>query len=151
MLSRVPKTLSHLGSGRTSAAATFMSSKMSFRSSPSPHHHPNNFVPHVRNTSKGKKAAAEMLLFDPDKKLPNYAETTLTRRQLGRTIQMVKHEEQKEIQKQLAQMHEAMRKKILSGTVELSYKEIQRLCKVNDLGMKGTMNQLWSHLFTFFC
>lgn len=148
-----------------SPAASFHASSLVPRRRPDP------FVPQIAITKKGDKEATRVVLHEgpnenDDKgryrasslpwkpnhklKLKKYAENTLVKRQLAPVSRIVEKQQRKEEDKTKEKIHDAMRRKILQGTVQLSYRELQRLCRENKLGAKGTKDILQERLFTFF-
>lgn len=132
---------------------------------------PDPFVPQIAITKESDKEATSVVLHagpneNDDKgryrlsswpskpnnrlKLKKHVENTLVKRQLAKVERIVEKQQRKEEGKKNEKIHDAMRRKILKGTVQLSYREIQRLCKENELGAKGTHKILQERLFTFF-
>jgi hypothetical protein len=74
----------------------------------------------------------------PGWKYKEFAQNIITRKEL------TKHDRHHEkiLRKEQNDRHEIARKKIVEDKVKLSYREIQRLCKLNDLGKANATRQV---------
>ena len=98
-----------------------------------------------------KKAESVTLLPETNHfKLKPFADNIMTRRDVLKTARAVEKMQAKTEDEQAREVHETMRKKIVSGKAELSYREIQQLCSLNNLGAKGTKAVLTQRLLAFF-
>jgi hypothetical protein len=96
-----------------------------------------------------KKATKASLYLDDVRKLKPFAENIITRRDLMETHRVV--DNLRDLRgRSNDDLDETMRRKIVSGEVELSFRETQKLCSANKLGAKGSKVVLAKRLLTFF-